>query len=53
MFSDQKKIVVLDSLHDHIVVNNKEMLMIIPRKKIKSIQNLREILVERLGNDFN
>ena len=31
MFSDQK-IIILDSLHDHIVVNNKEMLMIIPEK---------------------
>ena len=53
MFSDQKKIIILDSLHDYIVVNNKEMLMIVPRKKIESIQNLREILVKRFGNDFN
>ena len=53
MFSDQKKIIILDSLQDHIIVNNKEMLMIIPRKKIESIQNLREILIKRFGNDFN
>ena len=53
MFSDQKKIIILDSLQDHIIVNNKEMLMIIPRKKIESIQDLREILIKRFGNDFN
>ena len=53
MFSDQKKIVILDSLQDHIVVNNKEMLMIIPREKIESIQKLKEALVKRFGNDLN
>ena len=53
MFSDQKKIIILDSLQDHIIVNNKEMLMIIPRKKIESIQDLREALIKRFGNDFN
>ena len=53
MFSDQKKIIILDSLQDHVIVNNKEMLMIIPRKKIESIQDLREILIKRFGNDFN
>ena len=53
MFSDQKKIIILDSLQDHIIVNNKEMLMIIPRKKIESIQKLKEILIKRFGDDFN
>ena len=38
MFSDQKKIIILDSLHDHIVVNNKEMLMIIPEKKLNQFK---------------
>ncbi len=52
-FLIKKKIIISDSLHDYIVVNNKEMLMIVPRKKIESIQNLREILVKRFGNDFN
>ena len=53
MFSNQKKIIILDSLQDHIIVNNKEMLMIIPRKKIESIQKLKEILIKRFGDDFN
>ncbi len=53
MFSNQKKIIILDSLQDHIIVNNKEMLMIIPREKIESIQKLKEALVKRFGNDLN
>ena len=53
LFSDQKKIIILDSLNDHIIVNNKEMLMIIPRNKIESIENLKEVLIKRFGNDFN
>ena len=53
MFSDQKKIIILDSLQDHIIVNNKEILMVIPRNKIKSIQKLKEVLIKRFGVDFN
>ena len=53
MFSDKKKIIILDSLQDHIIVNNKEMLMIIPRNKIESIPRLKEVLIKRFGNDFN
>ena len=52
MFSDQKKIIILDSLQDHIIVNNKEMLMVMPRNKIESIQKLKEVLIKRFGNDF-
>ena len=52
-FLIKKKIIILDSLQDHIIVNNKEMLMIIPRKKIESIQDLREVLIKRFGNHFN
>jgi len=50
MFSDEKKLVILDSLQDHIVVNSNEMLIIIPRKKIESIQKLKEILIKKIGN---
>ena len=53
MFSDQKKIIILDSLKDHIIVNNKEMLMILPRNKIESIPKLKEVLIKRFGNDLN
>ena len=53
MFSDQKKIIILDSLQDHIIINNNEILMIIPKNKIESIPKLKEVLIKRFGNDFN
>ena len=40
----------MDDLKDHIVVNNNEMIIIVPRKKIKSIQNLKEILIKKFGD---
>jgi len=53
MFSDQKKLIILDSLKDHIIINNNEMLVILPKNKIGTIQNLRENLIDRFGNEFN
>lgn len=53
MFSDQKKLIILDSLNDHIIINNNEMLVIIPRNKIDSIPSLRKNLIERFGDGFN
>ena len=52
MFSDEKKLIVLDSLKDYIVVNNNEMLLIIPRKKIESIQKLKNALIKKFGNEL-
>ena len=39
MFSDEKKLIMLDGLQDHIVVNNSEMLIIIPRKKLNQFKS--------------
>jgi len=50
MFSNQKKLIIVEDLQDHIIVNNDEMLIIIPRKKIESIQKLREVLIKKFGN---
>ena len=37
----------------HIIINNNEMLVIIPRNKIDSIPSLRKNLIERFGDGFN
>ena len=50
LFSNEKKLIIMDDLKDHIVVNNNEMIIIVPRKKIKSIQNLKEILIKKFGD---
>ena len=52
MFSDEKKLIMLDGLQDHIVVNNSEMLIIIPRKKIESIQKLKNAIIKKFGNEL-
>ena len=52
MFSDERKLIILDGLQDHIVVNNSEMLIIIPRKKIESIQKLRNAIINKFGNEL-
>tara|TARA_Y100000768_G_C23970309_1_gene680170 strand:- start:386 stop:1471 length:1086 start_codon:yes stop_codon:yes gene_type:complete len=52
MFSNEKKLIILDSLEDHIIVNNDEMLVVIPRKKTESIEKLKEILIKRFGNNL-
>ncbi len=50
IFSNKKKLIILDSIKDYVVVDNDEMLFIIPRKKTNSIQKLREILINKFGN---
>jgi len=52
MFSDEKKLIMLDGLQNHIVVNNNEMLLIIPRKKIESIQKLKSTLIKKFGKEL-
>ena len=52
MFSNKKKLIILDGLEDHIIVNNDEMLVVIPRKKIESIEKLKKILIKRFGNNL-
>jgi len=52
MFSDEKKLIILDSLEDHIIVNNNEMLVVIPRSKIGSIEKLKKILIKKFGNSL-
>ena len=52
MFSDEKKLIIIDSLEDHIIVNNNEMLVVIPRNKIESIEKLKNILITKFGNSL-
>jgi len=47
-----KKIVVLKGLSDYIVVEDKDVLMIVPKSNEQEIKNLREIVMEDFGKDL-
>ncbi len=46
------KVTVIDGLHDFIVVDTKESLMIIRKEKEQEIKQLRAKVGEQFGNDF-
>jgi mannose-1-phosphate guanylyltransferase len=48
--TDTNKIVVLDSLDDFIVVEEKEILLIFPKTKEQDIKQLRERVKEKFGD---
>ncbi len=47
-----KKIVVLDELSDYIVVEDKEVLMIVPKSKEQNIKQIREQVIKDFGPDL-
>ena len=47
-----KKIVVLNDLSDYIVVEDKDVLMIVPRSKEQDIKQIREQVMKDFGDDL-
>ena len=50
--SDKKKVVVIEGLHDHIVVDEKEILLIIPKLREQEIKNIREKVQQKFGENL-
>jgi mannose-1-phosphate guanylyltransferase len=48
--TDTDKIVVIDSLDDFIVVEEKEILLIFPKSKEQDIKQLRERVRQKFGD---
>lgn len=50
--SDSGKVVVVDGLKDYIIVDEKEVLLIVPKEKEQEIKKIRERVQERFGKNL-
>ncbi|WP_029037094.1 mannose-1-phosphate guanylyltransferase [Salinimicrobium xinjiangense] len=50
--SDKNKVVVIDGLNDHIVVDEKNILLIVPKEKEQEIKNIREKVQRKYGDNL-
>lgn len=50
--SDKNKVVVIEGLHDHIVVDEKEILLIVPKLSEQEIKGIRERVQKKFGEDL-
>lgn len=48
----RNKVVVIDGLNDFIVVDEKEILLIVPKEKEQEIKNIREKVQKKFGNNL-
>ena len=52
IYTHSQKVVVLDGLEDFIVVDDKDVLMIVPREKEQEIKEIRMQVLEKYGNNL-
>lgn len=52
IYTHSQKVVVLDGLDDYIVIDDKDVLLIIPREKEQEIKELRMKVLEKYGNNL-
>ncbi len=52
VFSDSKKLVVLDGIKDYIVVDNEKVLMVYPKSKEQDIKTLLAELSQKFGEKY-
>jgi mannose-1-phosphate guanylyltransferase len=50
IFSKNHKVVVVDGLEDYIIVDNNEVLLIVPREKEQDIKNIRSDAMAKFGD---
>jgi len=53
VYTDSNKLVVIDGLEDHIIVDRNDVLMILPKSKDQNIKILLEEIKEKFGNKYN
>lgn len=52
IYTHSHKVVVLDGLDDYIVVDDKDVLVIVPREKEQEIKEIRKQVLEKYGNNL-
>ncbi len=52
IYTHSHKVVVLDGLEDYIVVDDKDVLLIVPREKEQEIKEIRMQVLEKYGNNL-
>ncbi len=50
--SDKNKVVVIEGLRDHVIVDENEILLIVPRAKEQDIKGLRERVQKKFGENL-
>lgn len=50
--SNSNKVVVVDGLNDHIIVDEKEILLIVPKEKEQDIKGIREKVQKKFGDNL-
>lgn len=53
VFSESKKLVVLDGIEDYIVVDKNDVLLLYPKKKEQDIKQLLQDIKNKHGNTYN
>ena len=52
IYTDTKKLVVIDSLNDHVIVDKEDVLMIFPKSKDQDIKILLNEIKEKFGDKY-
>ncbi|MCM4160485.1 mannose-1-phosphate guanylyltransferase [Antarcticibacterium flavum] len=52
IYTHSHKVVVLDGLEDYIIVDDKDVLLIVPREKEQEIKEIRMKVLEKYGNNL-
>ncbi|MCF4102227.1 mannose-1-phosphate guanylyltransferase [Gillisia sp. M10.2A] len=52
VYTHKHKVVVLDGLEDYIVVDDEEVLLIVPKEKEQDIKNIRESVIKKHGENL-
>ncbi|UZH54289.1 mannose-1-phosphate guanylyltransferase [Salinimicrobium tongyeongense] len=50
--SDKNKVVVLEGMNDYVIVDENEVLLIVPREKEQDIKRIRESVKEKFGENL-
>ncbi|NJW53912.1 mannose-1-phosphate guanylyltransferase [Salinimicrobium oceani] len=50
--SDKNKVVIIDGLNDHIVVDENEILLIVPKSKEQEIKDIRKKVQQKFGENL-
>lgn len=53
IYTDKKKLVVLDEINDYIIVDNQEVLLLYPKKKEQDIKELLKAIEDKYGNKYS
>jgi len=52
VYTDTQKVVVVDGLEDYIIVDEKNVLIIVPKEKEQEIKEIRSKVIEKFGDNF-